>query len=234
VKSHGTSTILNIWDPQIDQHKTQVFALSQSWDVGGSGKKTQTAETGWQVYPSKYSSTKPTLFIYYTADNYGKTGCYNLDCTAFVQKSNAVMLGGPLPASHKGGKQHEIRLEYYLYKGAWWLWSGDWIGYYPLKLYKNGALTKHATFLEFGGEVVGTTSWPPMGSGVLPGAGYQHAAYQRSVWYLDSKGNAHDTALQFDQEAPKCYKISKSPAPGHSSWSQYPYFYFGGPGGTHC
>ena len=233
-KSDGTYTILNIWQPQIDQHKTQVFALSQSWDVGGSGSKTQTAETGWQVYPGKYNTAKPTLFIYWTADDYNKTGCYNLDCTGFVQQDNSVVLGGPLPPSVQGGKQHEIVLSYYLYKGDWWLWSGAWIGYYPTKLYKSGAMSKHATLLEFGGEVVGTTSWPPMGSGELPSKGYEHAAYQRSVWWLDSKDNGSNTALSLDQEAPNCYKISTTIAPGKSSWSAYPYFYFGGPGGKNC
>jgi hypothetical protein len=233
-KSNGTSTILNIWKPTINQNKTQVFALSQSWDVGGSGSTTQTAETGWQVYPSKYSSTAPTLFIYWTADDYTKTGCYNLDCAAFVQKDNSVVLGGPLTPSMKGGKQREIVLSYYFYKGNWWLWSGTYIGYYPGKLYKSGALSKHATFLEFGGEVVGTTSWPPMGSGELPSHGYKQAAYQRSVWWLNAKNDAFDTVLTLDQEAPNCYLIATTPAPGKSSWSKYPYFYFGGPGGKNC
>ncbi len=233
-ESHGTYTILNIWQPPIVQHKTQVFALSQSWDVGGSGSSTQTAETGWQVYPAKYGTTKPTLFIYWTADDYNKTGCYNLDCKGFVQQSNSVVLGGPLTPSVMGGKQREIVLSYYLYKGDWWLWSGAWIGYYPTKLYKSGVMSRHATLLEFGGEVVGTTSWPKMGSGDLPTAGYEHAAYQRNVWWLDASDNGHNAALTLDQEAPKCYKIATSPAPGNSSWKTTPYFYFGGPGGTKC
>jgi hypothetical protein len=53
------------------------------------------------------------------------------------------------------------------------------------------------------------------------------------VWWLNSKNDAFDAVLQLDQEAPHCYMISTTPAPGNASW-QKPYFYFGGPGGKHC
>jgi hypothetical protein len=53
--------------------------------VGGNGSTLQTAEVGWQVYPQKYGNSYPTLFIYWTADGYNRTGCYNLDCSAFIQ-----------------------------------------------------------------------------------------------------------------------------------------------------
>lgn len=231
--AQGTSTTLNIWQPAINQKKTQVFALSQSWDVGGTGAATQTAETGWQVFPAMYGTVKPSLFIYWTADDYARTGCYNLTCTAFVQTSNKVMLGGPLTPSKQGGKQREIVLEYRFYKGGWWLWSGEWIGYYPVALYRGGALSKATSLLEFGGEVVGTTSWPPMGSGMWPTQGYKKAAYQRNIVYLNTKGKTFTPTLSLDQEAPNCYAISTSVAAGKPSWLQ-PFFYFGGPGGKNC
>src|ERR1700730_569051 len=81
VNNLGGHSYLNLWDPTISAN--QIFSLSQHWYTGGSGSGMQTAEVGWQVYPQKYGTTKPVLFIYWTSDGYNKTGCYNLDCTAF-------------------------------------------------------------------------------------------------------------------------------------------------------
>ncbi len=102
VNNLGGHSYLNVWDPPIGAN--QIFSLSQHWYVAGSGSKLQTAEVGWQVYPGKYGSTKPVFFIYWTADDYTNTGCYNLDCSAFVQTSNQWTIGGTMsPSSTYGG-----------------------------------------------------------------------------------------------------------------------------------
>ncbi len=66
--------------------------------------------------------------------------------------------------------QYEIQVAFYLYQGNWWLYvkgtdAQHAIGYYPTSIYKNGAMASHATELDYGGEVVGTSSFPGMGSG---------------------------------------------------------------------
>jgi hypothetical protein len=43
-----------------------------------------------------YGNTKPCLFVYWTADDYHSTGCYNLSCTAFVQTNKNWAFGGAL------------------------------------------------------------------------------------------------------------------------------------------
>ncbi|MGA7674317.1 MAG: neprosin family prolyl endopeptidase [Rhizomicrobium sp.] len=93
VSNWGGYGVLNLWSPSVNI-LTQTFSLSQEWYVGGTGKNIQTAETGWQNYPWKYFSESSRLFIYWTADDYNKTGCYNLDCAAFVQTNNTWILGG--------------------------------------------------------------------------------------------------------------------------------------------
>jgi hypothetical protein len=72
------------------------------------------------------------LFIYWTADDYTSTGCYNLECPAFVQTNNQVVLGAPnwTGASVPGGQQVWYDVEWIRDpSGNWWLSHGcDSIG----------------------------------------------------------------------------------------------------------
>jgi hypothetical protein len=49
-------------------------------------------------------------------------------------------------------------------------------------------MASRASEIDYGGEVVGTTSWPPMGGGAYAAAGWQHAAYQRQIHYFPTGG----------------------------------------------
>ncbi|HEX4750138.1 MAG TPA: neprosin family prolyl endopeptidase [Bryobacteraceae bacterium] len=234
VPNLGGHSYLNVWQPGIGAN--QIFSLSQHWYVGGSGANLQTAECGWQVYPQKYGRSNPVLFIYWTADDYTKTGCYNMDCSAFVQVNNGWAIGASIgPVSVAGGAQYEIQLAYYLYKGNWWLYLGgtaasNAIGYYPTSLYKGGALAHNAAEIDYGGEVVGTTSWPGMGSGAFANTGWQHAAYQRDIYYYPTGGGAVFANLTPSQNWPKCYTAQVNSY--GSPWFET--LWFGGPGGSNC
>jgi Neprosin len=213
-----------------------VFSLSQHWYTAGSGGGLQTAEVGWQVYPQLYGSTQPVLFIYWTADDYQSTGCYNLSCTAFVQTSNTWALGGALaPVSTAGGQQYELQMGYYLFEGNWWLYvnggaAANAVGYYPTSIYRSGAMAAKAAEIDYGGEVVGTTSWPPMGGGAFANQGWQHAAYQRDIRYFPAAGGNVSATLAAVAASPNCFTaaVSMQAAP----WNET--LYFGGPGGTNC
>lgn len=232
VNNLGGHSYLNLWDPPIGAN--QIFSLSQHWYVGGGGANLQTAEVGWQVYPGKYGSTKPVFFIYWTADGYQKTGCYNLDCPAFVQTSHAWTIGGTIsPWSVYGGAQYEIQVAFYLYQGNWWLYVGGTdashaIGYYPASIYKGGALASHATEIDYGGEVVGTTTFPPMGSGHFAKEGWTKACYQRDIYYFPTTGGAVYANLNPSQGWPNCYTVQK--VNYAAPWNDT--IYFGGPGGN--
>jgi neprosin-like protein len=234
VSNRGGHSFLNVWDPPIGPN--QVFSLSQHWYVGGSGGGLQTAEVGWQVYPQMYGNTKPVFFIYWTADDYQTTGCYNLTCTAFVQTNGSWAIGGALsPSSTPGGRQFEIDVSFYLVNGNWWLYVGggaaaNAIGYYPTSLYRNGALASQAAEIDFGGEVVGTTSWPPMGSGAFANQGYQHAAYQRDVRYFPSGGGNVAASLTAAAASPACFTATVTSF--NPPWNET--LFFGGPGGNNC
>jgi neprosin-like protein len=231
VNNLGGHSFLNVWDPAVG---SQVFSLSQHWYAGGS--PVQTVECGWQVYPGKYGTTQPVLFIYWTADGYNHTGCYNHDCSAFVQTNPNWAIGGTLaPVSVNGGAQYEIEMAYYLYQGNWWLYLGGTtasqaVGYYPASLFGAGPLASHATEIDYGGEVVDRTAWPPMGSGAFANAGWQHAAYQRDIYYYQSSGGARYASLTASQSSANCFTIIVNSAA--APWNEF--FFFGGPGGTGC
>jgi hypothetical protein len=228
----GGHSFLNLWNPQIGAG--QVFSLSQHWYVGGSGANLQTLECGWQVYPAMYGDTKPHLFTYWTADDYNKTGCYSLTCNAFVQTSNVIAPGMAIgPTSVVGGQQYEIELTYWHTGGRWWLYfngtlGSNAIGYYPDSIYKGGCLAKNASEIDYGGETVGTTTFPPMGSGHFAAEGWQKAAYQRTIGYYKPAGGAMvNASLTPSQQWPKCYTaiVQMYAAP----WLET--LWYGGPGG---
>lgn len=248
VTNVGGRSILSLNNPSIGAN--QVFSLSQHWYVGGSGSNRQTVEIGWQVYPLKYNDSKPHLFTYWTADNYNKTGCYNLECTAFVQISPKVSsgMGYNPPYSVIGGVQYILGFAAYHVHNVWWLyyWWYGWhgIGYYPDSLFKGGALAGNASRIEYGGETVGTvigvdakgkeiTTFPPMGSGRFAAEGWGKAAFHKDVVYFypapDGKANyAAIAKLTAYQPTPACYtaQVNKY-AP---DWNET--LWFGGPGGN--
>lgn len=233
VSNGGGHSFLNLWDPPIGAN--QIFSLSQHWYVGGSGAKLQTIECGWQVYPAFYGDKKAHLFTYWTADDYNATGCYNLTCSAFVQTSASFAPGMALGSvSVIGGAQYIMELAYWHTGGRWWLYcngtSGtNAIGYYPDTLYKGGALASNATEIDYGGETVGTTSFPPMGSGRFAKEGWQKAAYQRTIGYWTPQGGAMvNASLTPSQSWPNCYTAQVNLF--GSPWFET--LWFGGPGGN--
>jgi hypothetical protein len=241
VDNLGGSSLLNLWMPPINTGATQVFSLSQHWYTGGN--PVQTVEGGWQAFPQKYNTVNSVLFIYWTADGYQRTGCYNLDCAAFVQINSNWALGASFSHySTPGGTQYEFDLQWQLSGGNWWLFLGgsgspQAVGYYPTTLYGNGQLANFATAIDYGGEVVGTTSWPQMGAGVPASRGFRHAAYQRQIFYGDLSAATHWSTLT-PVASPRlrgrgsCYSIFFTPASAGSSWDSY--FFFGGTGGGGC
>lgn len=233
VSNLGGRSKINIWNPVVNP-SIHTFALSQQWYAAGS--PVQTVEVGIQIYPQKYSTSKPVFFIYWTADGYTNTGCYNLDCSAFVQTNNSWVIGGAMSTSSvTGGTQYEILVSYYLTGGNWWLYVGggaasNAIGYYKGSQFGSGPMATRADSIDYGGETVNITAFPPMGSGAFANAGWQKAAYQSAIEYFPTTGGVAAAGLTASQPAPACYTINLLSAA--APWSKY--FFFGGPGGTNC
>ena len=174
------------------------------------------------------------MFIYWTADGYATTGCYNLDCPGFVQTSEKGVLGGAFSQySVSGGAQYQVGLGYFYYSGNWWLTRDNvWIGYFPGSLYNNGPMTSgKCEQIQFGTESVGNVVWPGEGSGNWSSSGYSYAAFQNGIYYVDFQGSNTPASLSAYQPSPNCYSIT-GPTNGGGNWSVY--FYEGGPGGRNC
>lgn len=238
VANVGGTSVLNLWTPAVGTGALN--SISQQWYSAGPQATVQTVECGWQVNPFRYGHTMPVLFVFWTPDGYG-TACYNLTCGAFVQTSNKWALGGALaPWSTGGGQQYALRLSYRLESGKWWLYAGgvrdfDAVGYYPTSLFGAGPLATGASQIIFGGETIGTTSCPPMGSGAFPIDGYGFAAYQRGLQYFPTAQTVQDAALAVSISPPTfppppepLYTVSL--ASDGPPWNET--IWLGGPGGS--
>ncbi len=235
VNNLGGSSNLNVWSPYVDTARGEVFSLSQEWYLGGTGNGLQTVEVGWQNYPQLYGNQKSRLFIYWTADAYTSTGCYNLDCPAFVQTNSSIALGSDFGSSYStlGGNQYDISAQYYLYQGNWWLSiQGTWIGYYPGSIFRGGQLTRYAEQVQFGTESTGATVWPGEGSGEFATSGYGRSAFQRNLYHYSTSGTATWNTLTQWISSPTCYNVAGPFSSKTAGWNVY--FYEGGPGGTNC
>ncbi|MDH6128278.1 neprosin family prolyl endopeptidase [Kitasatospora sp. GP82] len=105
----------------------------------------------------------------------------------------------PSPASILGGARYETEVSWYLFAGNWRLYLGgtgasDAVGYYPASLFGGGQLAGNAVDIDYGGEVVDATAWPPMGSGAFADAGWQFAAYHRDVYCFPTTGGGQEAS----------------------------------------
>ncbi len=235
VANLGGHNFLNVWSPTVGDK--QIFSLAQHWYSAGSGAAHQTLEVGWQVYPQKYGHAQPVLFIFFTNDNYNQSQVYNLEGPGFVQTVGAWRIGGALSPVSSGAAQYELEVAVYLHDGNWWLYLGgtsaaNAVGYYPTSIYNGGVMATSAAEITYGGETVceAAGTWPPMGSGEPAENGWQHAAYQRDVFYFPTDGGARYATLTGETPSPACYTQVVGTA--RPPWNTY--FFFGGSGGGDC
>ncbi len=107
-----------------------------------------------------------------------------------MQTNSAIQLGGPFPRySTLLGQQYYARLSALNQNGNWWIYLGGTdpshaIGYYPAAVFHGRPITTAANLIEYGGEVVGSTVWPQMGSGSYAQARFRHAAAEKQISYF--------------------------------------------------
>jgi hypothetical protein len=230
---YGTKVGINTWNPQLAD--SIQMSLAQIWLSKGSGSTVNTIEAGWQVLPSLYGDTTTRLFVYWTADGYANTGCYNLLCSGFVQISNSVTPGMALPVSVINGNQEVIDLLVYkdTSTGNWMLMIGsELVGYWPKSIYNS--LQGSAEIVQWGGEIatLNGLTFPQMGSGRFPNEGYGYSAFMRKLEVVDDQNSlteAPDDIFTY-ADVPTCYKVTDVERSNDNSWTKY--FFFGGSGGN--
>ncbi|KAG2326152.1 hypothetical protein Bca52824_008880 [Brassica carinata] len=184
----GSQFSVNIWKPVVQVPGE--FSLAQTWLSSGDRAHLNTIEAGLQVYPGKYGDNNVRLFVYWTADGYQNTGCYNTDCSGFVQRSSLITVGGSYTTvSVYNGNQYELPMLIWKDSGNWWLRIGEeLVGYWPGQLFNS--IGSGATLVQWGGEIVnletgGQHTTTDMGSGHFAEEGFGKASYFRSLMTVD-------------------------------------------------
>lgn len=237
VDNLGAESALNLWNPAVEV--ASEFSLSQIWVGRGTGADTETVEAGWQNYRNLYGDNNSRLFIYFTPDNYGSGGCYNLTCGAFVQTDTSIAIGSAFSGySTTGGTQNEVKLFWFKdgTAGHWWLRVGTtWVGYYPRSKFDANGIADKGGRVTFGGEIInnrtgGRHTHTDMGSGAFAAQGWQRAAYHRLIQYVDT-GNVYRSPASLSAITTDSYCYD-SGAVGNDTtaggWGRY--FYYGGTG----
>jgi hypothetical protein len=230
VDNLGADAWFNVWSPTVKPHEE---SLSQLWVVGGDGKTKQTVEAGWQVLPDKWKSDQAALFVYFTADGYDKTGCYNTECdNSFVQVANNVYLArGFDHYSATNAGQWGFNLQWKRNaNGNWWMYykgPGNYIpvGYYKKAIFGTGALASRASKVAFAGEASTVPSALQIGSGKFASEGWQKAAFVKSAFYIDTSGTSQWANLSPQEVVHECYTTDIHNIFG--DWGTY--LFFGGP-----
>ncbi|CAN0878091.1 hypothetical protein LINGRAHAP2_LOCUS12283, partial [Linum grandiflorum] len=206
---YGINADMSVWNPKIKPNES---SSSQIWLTNGGGPELEAIEAGWMVTSSK---PHPALFVYWTADGYGASGCYNLECSGFVQTSSKLAIGAFInPVSIYDGEQSAVSFKIYkdFKTGHWWLnVLGADVGYWPVGLFAK--LKTSAQLLMWGGKVVNTNplgihTSTQMGSGHFPSEGYRKAAWFKNLEYIDESGVFRYAAdISSEATRPGCYDV---------------------------
>ncbi|KAM7272315.1 hypothetical protein ACFE04_026978 [Oxalis oulophora] len=229
-KHYGSQSELNVWNPRVENPNE--FSLSQTWIVGGDG--VEIIEAGWHVYPRVNGDYLTRLFIYWTADGYKQTGCYNLKCPGFVQTNEKITLGGYItPVSSIEGERLSFRLTIWKEPNThnWWLQLGEEVvGYWPSSLFQT-YLTHGADVVSWGGEITndkngGMHTTTQMGSGYFGTEGIEKASFTSNILVVDASNEfIQPPTLEIILTHPTCYNIATDP-----NESLGTHIFFGGPG----
>ncbi|KAH8895575.1 DUF239-domain-containing protein [Thozetella sp. PMI_491] len=225
VNNRGGSARYSMFSPYVDDYCFSLLQTAVSHDI-------QTVEAGWFKWPT--NDAAPYLFTYFNTNGYASEGDYiggyNQDHLGWVQYDDQIFPGTTFSTiSQRGGVQYDMRIEYQLFEGNWWLSVEDrWIGYYPGSLFN--ALGSGADGIFYYGEIAQLQeplTATDMGSGEWPSTGYGHSAYIRQMTYLDENVSSHEYTAGFWESDVNRYAHSNA-APGGSDWGSY--IYLGGPG----
>ncbi|XP_058734330.1 protein neprosin-like [Vicia villosa] len=231
-------------------------SISSIWVESGPPVELNSIKVGLGVHPSLYGDSQLRLtvnnlimfkltYINIQADNYQKTGCYNIVCPGFVQVNHDkdYAIGSvSYPTSSIGSTTKYIgyiKIKQDQTTGHWWLiiqtTESMYVGYWPKELFTH--LSKGASLIRFGGETYAppNNDSPPMGSGRLPREKFRNSGFMGLVKIINSEYNEIDInpedMKRYTNTNSECYDLWYKGYEG----SQYRQaFLYGGPGGRNC
>ncbi|KAI4334781.1 hypothetical protein L6164_013491 [Bauhinia variegata] len=229
---YGVSGTVSVYSPKaVNNQMSSGNIWVQKGEAGGLNK----IYVGWQVFPQLYGDERTYFYTSWTADNFNKTGCYNLQCAGFVQTDRRITLGSPVAGtSEYGGQQSEmtISIAQDAKTSNWWLRTQNIdVGYFPASLFTNLA---SAELVGWGGRTVAPVNGPspPMGSGYFPDDNFVHADYFRQITFKNESRIDYVPGYRGESytDIPNCFG-AKYYHPDEHSFYGYA-LQFGGPGGN--
>nr|CAD1826349.1 unnamed protein product [Ananas comosus var. bracteatus] len=198
---YGAKAQLNVY--AVPTTKSNQISSSNVWlssGLGGPIKDFNSIQAGWQVNPTLYHDYDVHFYVFWTADGYVSTGCFDLLCKGFVLDNSTKLKPGNImtPVSKYDGPQRyfTLRIQKNLQTGDWWLHRDDGddagpVGYWPKSLFTT--LADNASSVQWGGCVRTLTNdnGPPMGSGHFSSEGEGKAAYIKNIKVVNSLGDIY-------------------------------------------
>ncbi|KAG2289839.1 hypothetical protein Bca52824_049443 [Brassica carinata] len=167
------------------------LSRSQIWLENGPPGELNSIQVGWAVHPRVYGDSATRFTIYWTADGYKTTGCYNTNCPGFIIVTRKPSIGSIFKLSSVYGGDKTVIFTPHVYQDVfipgWALKVDDeMIGYWPGELFTH--LKNGASRVRFGGNTYISPDGisPPMGNGHFP-----LKDYQRSSSFLHVKLTNH-------------------------------------------
>ncbi|KAK2453589.1 hypothetical protein QL285_001255 [Trifolium repens] len=231
-KSLWNNSILN--SNSVDRHVAIVSPLEPGPYYGVSGttsiygpKITIAQSSSSHLYIQSGDGTNK-IIVGWHSDNFGKTGCYNIQCPGFVQVHSQYHLGEALPnVSVYGGPIYDLPINIFQGNNKWWVMiHNKAVGYFPVSLFPN---LKAADQVGWGGGTIAIDApSPPMGSGYFPDGNPYHSCYFKNIAYKNAieSGDLRPNKVQEIRDVPNCYRVKYQ----SNDYS----LLFGGPGGSGC
>ncbi|XP_027191321.1 protein neprosin-like isoform X2 [Cicer arietinum] len=239
VTFHGAYAFIGVYNLSLQQNQ---YSASSIWVESGPQTQRNSIRVGVEVHPSLYEDSRLRITGYWTVDGQKNNGCYNYDCSGFVQVNQMknCTLGAPIRIKTGIGSTKKefmgFRIQQDRSTGNWWLSLVPKpvfiIGYWPKELFTH--LSTGASLIRFGGQTYAPPNMdsPPMGSGRLPKEKFKNSGFMGSLQIIDSDYNQNDVKpkdmKRYSDTDSNCYDLWYHGDEG-PFWRQA--FLYGGPGG---
>ncbi|RZC61826.1 hypothetical protein C5167_023565 [Papaver somniferum] len=231
---HGIQAMMTVENPSVGPTQRSVSLV---WLESGPNDSRNALQAGWMVSPQVFGDNKTHISVLWVSST---SGCYNIQCTGFVQKHRDYYVGQVIEhTSQYDGAQYAMGA--YIHQdagtGDWWftIYGGKMnadIGYWPREVVPH--LGAGADLMVWGGLVYNhphETS-PPMGNGHFPDGNPKTVAVMYDMHYLDGNYASAVPVIWSDfgrrQDNDNCYTITRN---DFDETYRYNIF-FGGPGGN--